>query len=222
MCYSAKPHCFLTEYKSLMFLYPACTSVLSVCTSPALELTLTAWSQDKLWLYCLYVTSAFFIMCPNHKHTGPEDRQLKHNTKNLTEHSMVILSLTSPSEWFMLWPDGFWRLGQSCQQLPGGRAPHSHHLLKADGQQRTIGWETATLGHQAVIGSDEITRPGRTFICCHVRVEGERETDTECWISEKYSLIWLKRNIQPALLWSQNGGGWHQHSDLSLTDFFPS
>lgn len=62
-------------------------------------------------------------------------------------------------------PDGLGRLGQRGQELPGGRAPHGHHLLEADGQQRAVGREAAALGRQAVIGSNEVTRPGRTFVC---------------------------------------------------------
>lgn len=76
-------------------------------------------------------------------------------------------------------PDGSRRLRQRCQELPGGRTPYGHHLLKADGQQRAIGWETAAFRRQAVIGSDEITRPGRTFICRPGREERETETDTK-------------------------------------------
>lgn len=83
-----------------------------------------------------------------------------------------------------LWPDGFGRLRQGGQQLPGGCTPDGHHLLEADGQQRAVGWEAAALGHQAVIGSDEITRPGGTFIC----QTGHRERG----ISEKYRRIWLR------------------------------
>lgn len=89
-----------------------------------------------------------------------------------TIKAIRLNTISNEPEWMCvqaLWPDGFWWLRQSRQELPGGRTPHGHHLLKADGQQGTVGWEAAALGHQAVIGSHEITRPGRTFVCWQER-----------------------------------------------------
>lgn len=64
-------------------------------------------------------------------------------------------------------PDASRRLGQSRQQLPGCSTPHRHHFLEAYGEQRAVSREAAAAGDQAVVGTDEFTRPGRTFICRH-------------------------------------------------------